>query len=57
MALTREAGKNEKLAALLSEAGISTVEVRLETRPDSVKINPWHIKNAPQFTTYLTGFV
>lgn len=30
MALTREAGKNGKLAALLAEAGISSVEVRWE---------------------------
>lgn len=30
MALTREAGKNGKLAKLLAEAGISSVEVRWE---------------------------
>lgn len=30
MALTREAGKNGKLATLLAEAGISSVEVRWE---------------------------
>lgn len=30
MALTREAGKNGKLASLLEEAGISSVEVRLQ---------------------------
>lgn len=37
MALTREAGKNGKLATLLTEAGIASVEVRLETQSHRVR--------------------
>lgn len=47
MALTREAGKNGKLATLLAEAGISSIEVR---RGATGRGESWHI-DAPRFTT------
>ena len=52
VALTREAGKNAKLAALLEEAGISSVEVMKSVLYSTVMSVCWPLQSVCVFTHF-----